>query len=532
MRLFSKFVGCTSERRARRRGPLHRLVLIGLAALFLLSCSAEAKKVDDSAQRITKSYFKSLSLQQIDTDMTIEPLKGGSVLLLIFDALNPKHLGVYGNPRETSPQIDQLARGGIVLANYFSNSSWTRPSFTTITTGLPKSGHGVELEGGWRLQPEIKTLSERFRKAGYKTAGFTGNPLVRKSWGFDQGYQVYEDTITLGLKAFPRDGILVGEAIKWLETVGDKPFFLMLFLTSSHPPYSPPLKPRQFLSQVPQGKIISHPFKEYKEPLGEGDHQRIVAAYDDEIAYLDGEVRRLIDFLRSSNRLDKTIVAMTADHGEVFGLHNCYLHAYHMWEPALRVPLIISAPNVPIKGKVDYRPFTHLDVAPTLLDLTGIQYEPDFFSGVSLVDALKDRGKYRRRAIYSQYNAHGVRRQAIRIDEWKLIHHHKVDKRALKKLDELHPGVKQPNPLDLPTLAWEKERYELYNLLQDPNEAHNVFKQNSGGDVLEHLVEELQKRLHAEKVPGRLTEEMIKALQAAGYLRTKSDGGPPKTSSQ
>ena len=485
--------------------------------------------VGTALKSVSQAYFGSTSFKPLDAGVDVEPLHKGSVVLVVFDALNAKHLGAYGYARNTSPHIDGVAQNGLVLMNHVSNSSWTRPSFTTIITGLPKREHKVELKGGWRLEPHIKTLAERFRRQGYRTAGITGNPLVRKAWGFDQGFVLFEDPITLNVKAFPRDRLLVNRAIRWLESIGDqRPFFLVLFLTSSHPPYRPPEKPGQFLSTLPAGDIIEHPFKEYMEPLPILDHQRIVAAYDDEIAYMDGQVGRFLEYLRSSGRMDKTIIAMTADHGEVFGDHNCYLHAYHMWEPVLRVPFILRAPNLPLEGVYDERPFTHLDVAPTLLDLVGIPYNPEELSGISVVKALGDLSLNRERIVFSQHNAHGVRRQAIRKGRWKVIHHHKVDERAARDLDELHPSVIQPSPKDLPTLAWDEERYEFYDLSRDVREENNLFDSRENSPEFWTLLNALRPHVDGEVSPGELTEEMVRALENAGYLRTSPET-PPKT---
>lgn len=468
---------------------------------------------------IPDAYFGRTPFRQLDSPVDIEPLENGSVVLIIFDALNAKHLGTYGYARPTSPNVDAIAREGLLFRNHVSNSSWTRPSFTTIITGLSKAEHGVELKGGWRLEPPIKTLAERFRKAGYRTACFTGNSLVRKSWGFDQGFQVFEDPITLGLKAFPRDKVLINSALKWLASIRDKPFFLVLFLTSSHPPYRPPLRPRQFLSTVPAGEIIEHPFKEYKKPLPLSDHQRIVAAYDDEIAYMDGQVGRLIEYLNSSKKFRRSIVAITADHGEIFGNHNCYLHAYHMWEPVLRVPFILKAPNISLAGVREDRPSTHVDIAPTLLDLVGLEYSSSELNGISLLRYFEDLSLGRKRILFSQYNAHGVRRQAIRRGQFKLVHHHQVQIRAAKELDELHPGVRQPDPRDLPTLAWDDERFEFYNILIDPNEVNDLYSRQPSKSEIEELKNALQPFIEGRNTVGEMTEEMVKALENAGYLR-------------
>ncbi len=468
---------------------------------------------------VSRVYFGEPTLPHVKKKMALPPLKGGSVVLIVFDAFNVKHLGVYGYSRPTSPNVDALAKKGIVSLNHVSNSSWTRPSFTTIITGQPKRVHGVELEGGNRLKSSVQTLAERFHDAGYRTAGFTGNPLVRKGWGFDQGFETYEDPITLGRKAFPPDRLFVDEAVDWLNSIDDKPFFLVLFLTSAHPPYRPPSKPRQFLSEAPPGEIIEHPFKEYQKALPKDAHDRIVAAYDDEVAYMDAQVGRLMEYLASSGKSKQTVIAVTADHGEVFGLHNCYLHAYHMWEPALRVPLIINAPNLPVSGVTFDRPSTHVDIAPTLLDLAGIPYAKDSLPGISLAAHWADSPGADERVRFSQFNAHGVRRQAVRIGKWKLVHHNKVEPRAARVLDELHPSVAQPDPRDLPTLAWDKERYELYDLLKDPNENHNLFAEYQGKPELDRLMAVLEPSLHQKASKTELTDEMKEALINAGYIR-------------
>ncbi|MBN2340645.1 MAG: sulfatase [Deltaproteobacteria bacterium] len=471
----------------------------------------------------TRALFRKLDKQPIEQRVHIAPLKGGSVVLLIYDALNAQHMSVYGYERKTTPFMEQIANQGLILTNHVSNSTWTRPSFTTIVTGVPKSIHGVEAVGGWRLEPHIHTLAERFRAAGYRTAGFTGNPLVRKSWGFDQGYQLYEGPTTRGLKAFPNDSIWVNAATKWLDKIDpEKPFFLMMFLTSSHPPYRPPAQPRTFLSQVPKGEIIEHPFREYKTPLSADDNLRIQAAYDDEIAYMDAQVNRLFDHLKKIGRMDNTVVAMTADHGEMMGEHSCYLHAYHMWEQNTRVPFILSAPNLPLKNAMDDRPFTHVDIAPTLLDLVGISFGNEL-PGISMVDALENPSINQTRMRYTQVNAHGVRRQMMRVGNWKLIHHNKVEDSTEEELDRLHPSVHQPNPRDLPSLAWDGERWELFNLNRDPGETENLYGTTTGETIIKSLKPALDKKRRNARVAKpdnmKLAPELLEALKKSGYIR-------------
>lgn len=469
-------------------------------------------------QKAPRAYFGELPLKWIDKPVDLTPKENGSVVLIIVDALNAKHLGIYGYDRDTSPVLDGLARQGIVLSNYVSNSSWTRPSFTTMITGQPKSVHHIEWDGN-HLDKKITTVAERFRNAGYRTAGIVGNQLVQKIWGFDQGFQTYEDVKSLD-QIFPRDERLVDTAVSWLKRVGDRPFFLMLFLIDPHTPYRPLRAHRQFLDALPKGEVIRFPFREYREPLPGLDHERLVAAYDGEVNSADTQIGRLFDYLKRTKKLEKTSVVITADHGEAFGYHNCYTHTYHMWEPVLRVPFILVSPVVGTSGAYDDRPFTHVDLAPTLLDLAGIDYAADELPGLSIVDALKDPSTNRQRHLFSQYNSHGVRRQTMRNGPWKLVHHHKVKDTALEKLLELQIHKRKPDPLNLPSLAWEKERYEFYNLEADPGETTELFAASENKPELLELLDALAPYfLDEAQQKGRITPEMIEALENIGYIK-------------
>jgi hypothetical protein len=155
---------------------------------------------------VPAGHFPAINKKRIDENYSIKNIDKPSVILLVTDATSVKHLSAYGYHRDTTPNIAALADQGIIFTNYVSNSSWTRPSFTTIITGLPKKDHGVELANR-DVRMDITTLAEHFRMAGYKTGGFVGNPLVRGVWGFNQGYQEYVDTASIG-RVFPPDGIL------------------------------------------------------------------------------------------------------------------------------------------------------------------------------------------------------------------------------------------------------------------------------------------------------------------------------------
>ncbi len=477
----------------------------------------EPKVPQLSPQPVPLAYFGEPKLKWQNEPAVITTKKNGSVVLIVVDALNAKHLGIYGYDRDTSPRLDALSKRGVLFTNYVSNSSWTRPSFTTIITGQPKRVHHIEWDGN-HLDKGITTLAERFRHAGYRTGGVVGNQLVQKIWGFDQGFSTYEDVKSLD-QIFPRDELLVNKAISWLKKGGDKPFFLMLFLIDPHTPYRPLRNHRHFLETLPQGEVTRFPFREYRTPLSKPMHDRMVAAYDGEIHSVDKQIGRLVDYLDKNDKLDTTTIAIVADHGEAFNDHGCYTHTYHMWDSVLRVPFILVSPAIEAKGIYDDRPFTHMDIAPTLLDLVNIDHGSDPLPGISMVSALRDPSMNRQRTVFSQYNAHGVRRQSIRRGEWKLVHHHKVKDIALKKLTELQVRKRKPDPLNLPTLAWDKERYELYNLEKDPKETNELSKPQGDLEAFSLLKEALRPHLEGSSTQGQISKEMLKALENIGYIK-------------
>ena len=489
-----------------------------VATAVATSAPAEATTPTAPPEEAPLKYFGNRQLKRVTEPQRYTVQNGGSVLLIVMDATNARHLGIYGYKRKTSPNIDRLAKQGLLLTNHVSNSSWTRPSFATLITGLPKKEHQVELSGK-KLEKEITTLAERFRAAGYRTAGFVGNPLVREVWGFGQGFQTYRDTASFD-KAFPPDRVLADRAVEWLQQIGDEPFYLMVFFTSPHVPYRPPRPYRRFMEALPKARLWEYPYQEYLKPLPEKEHDMLVAAYDGDVAYGDANVGRIIDYLEASGKMNRTTVAFTADHGEVFGHHNCYVHAWHMWEPALRVPLVLASPGLEEKGVYDDRPYTHVDIAPTLLGAVGIEVPEDELTGVSIFDQLSVPDQGRKRIRFSQYNAHGIRRQAIRDERYKLVHHHLVDEKDLEELHSLHPKIPSPDPKELPTLATDKERYELYDLIEDAEEQTDLYESKQYADAAKRLTEMLAPYI-GESTGGNvaLSPETIQALKNAGYIR-------------
>ena len=478
------------------------------------------KKADTHISEATLALFGDLGKKPVTAPVNIDPLKKGNVVLLIYDALNAGHLSVYGYERQTSPFMQEFAKGGLTLTNHVSNSSWTRPSFTTIVTGVPKRVHGVEANGGWRLEPEIVTLAERFRRAGYRTAGFTGNPLTRGIWGYNQGYQTYEDTHTMD-RGFPPDKWLTDRARDWLASVGDNPFFLKIFYTAPHAPYRPLASARHFVKELKNGEVVEYPFREYKEPLDPADHRMTVAAYDDEVRYFDHQLGELRKTLKKMGVADKTAIFITGDHGEMFGQHGCYTHAYHTWEEALRVPMVMYLPWSKTDGVMTQELTTHVDILPTLLDMVNIpNSKADQMTGKSMFRIIGD-GKIEDRTHFTQYNAHGIQRQTVRKGRYKLVHVDRIYEAALERVNQLHEGIPHADPHDLPSLArsLKGEYYEVYDLIDDPAETTDLNKKMQSKPIYKELLDALSPEKEETEDDNQIDPEVLEALKNAGYLQ-------------
>ncbi|MBN2714947.1 MAG: sulfatase [Deltaproteobacteria bacterium] len=447
-------------------------------------------------------------LQSISVPPLIDLPNRRSILLIVVDALNASHMGVYGYHRNTTPNLDTIAREAVVFSNWTSTSSWTRPAFTTILTGVPKSVHGMELTDK-KLPSKLRTMAERFKAKGYRTGAFVGNPLIQKKWGYNQGFEVFKDVSDYG--DFPPATTVVKGAIDWLDTVLDTPFMGVLFLTDTHAPYEAPKESRTFSREYQD--IITMPPREVTKPFSPNETEGIIAAYDDELHYADTQIGRLVDWLKSKGLYENIAVVVTGDHGEIFGDHNCYQHAYHMWQPVLRVPFIVKSPDLKKAGMVD-RLAGHLDTMPTLMHLAGLTQKTDFGNSVFDVDDVSKDNKI----AVSAYDARGVKRQAARLGDLKLVRYEKVSPVAFEG-----KGKKSKIWMENPSLQLPGPRYELFDLDADPNELNNIFTAYDDRTILEKLQRTLRSektgtQKHSEKSVNQLDDETLRALKAAGYI--------------
>jgi arylsulfatase A-like enzyme/tetratricopeptide (TPR) repeat protein len=275
-----------------------------------------------------------------------------NVLLVTIDTLRADHVGCYGSKNASTPTIDALASRGVRFETAVAHAPLTGPSHASILTGQLPLGHGFRNNSGFTLSPRVKTAAEDFRKSGYRTAGFvSGFPLDRR-FGFDRGFDTYDDRLPKGndrrrtpyVERFA--DATTDAALRWLAAPADRqaPWFLWVHYYDPHAPYEPP------------GDLAER----YRD-----------APYDGEIAFVDRQLARLLQASDKASGTAGTIVLVTADHGESLGEHGEGTHGIFVYDATLRVPWVMAGSQIPA-GRVSPTVARSIDVLPTLADYAGL----------------------------------------------------------------------------------------------------------------------------------------------------------------
>ena len=354
---------------------------------------------------------------------------GPNIVLVSIDTLRADHLRCYGYERDTSPNIDRLAREGVLFRQAISPSSWTLPSHASMLTGLDPSHHGAMRFGNRTpLSRDHQTVAERLWDNGYATAGLTGGGFVAASFGFDQGFNRYWSENVLG-SLDDELAANIDRALDWIATLDDRPFFLFLHTYAVHAPYSPPAETNIFVDPSYEGRFKTT-FTSREQPtyaLGVHDFDaptlhHIEALYDAGIRHVDEVLGRLIAALE---RRGDTCLLVTSDHGEEFNEHGHILHRQpKLYEELVRVPLIVWCPSRYGGGRVIDQPVSTVDVTPTLLEIAGVPL-PAGLDGISLEPTLAGRPQKFREVIVSEVSRSLIGKpgavRAVRTGSQKLI---------------------------------------------------------------------------------------------------------------
>ena len=309
------------------------------------------------------------------------------IILVSIDTLRADHLGAYGYERDTSPFLDKLAASGVRGAHFRSPSPWTLPAHTTLLTGLLPQTHRV-VDDDVQMDLKLPVLPELFRERGYATGGFVATLYVSRKFGFERGFDVFDDAGITTEKKNLRGEVdaedVVDKALKFLGDQPGKSAFVFMHFYDVHYPYEPPGDHDERFDRPSNDDDLRYRKYKYfkKNPPSDEQMAHQIAQYDEEIRYLDGELARLKAAMDASGR--DAIWLVTADHGEEFLERGSWGHAHTLYAEQLRVPFILAGPGVPSGVTLDGVAGLH-DVAPTLTDLTG---EPLPGDGISLVPYL------------------------------------------------------------------------------------------------------------------------------------------------
>jgi arylsulfatase A-like enzyme len=428
------------------------------------------------------------------------PPPADNILFVSFDTTRADHLSAYGYEAPTSPNVDSLARDGVLYERAFTAMPSTLGAHTTMFTGLLPPSHGVRCNGRFRVPEAHTTLAETLSANGFDTGAILAALPLDRRFGLDQGFEVYDADfsksapnatrspgrmdepgkwLSLDYDDFERGADEVTQlAIEWLDArVNSKNdrWFLFAHYFDAHWPYQP------------------------EAPWSE----RFDIAYDAEISFMDEQFGRLMEKVRSMP--GRTLVVFTADHGEGLKEHGEFLHTQYLYNSTLHVPLIISLEETTVAGLRVPQNVGHIDLLPTILELLNITSHPTQLAGRSLVPTLKGETiepaqLYSETLVHKLENLGGTEVRALIDGDHKLI---------TTKIDE---GFRSAGL-----------HRELYDMANDPGEIHLLGGKRMGETRrgLAENLDRLQAELERTAIPPEaidLDEDAEAKLKALGYL--------------
>jgi arylsulfatase A-like enzyme/Flp pilus assembly protein TadD len=396
-------------------------------------------------------------------------MKPVNIVLITLDTVRADHLHCYGNAKIKTPTIDALANSGVLFEKAVAQAPLTLPSHASMFTGTNPNVHHVRDTGGFVLQPSSVTIATILRKHGWNTAAFVSAVVLKRAFGFNQGFSVYDDRMpggSGGEAPMRNAGTTVDHALSWLKSQPQgpaKPFFVWLHFYDAHQPYVPP--PTEFQRQYP------------------GD------IYDAEIAYMDQQLGQFVDAVKKRTPADDTLFVVLSDHGESLGEHGEYQHGIFLYDSTLRIAWVMAGPGIPAGVRVSQQART-IDLLPTVLDLLGGKASPAV-QGTSLVPAFAGKPvatEYSyEETMYPKFIMNWASLRGIHTDEWMY--------------------VRAPKP-------------ELYDLKTDPGELHNIIEAHpTEYRELDRQLKLLIGNNGTEKVVSQqMDPQTMEKLRSLGYL--------------
>jgi arylsulfatase A-like enzyme len=475
------------------------------------------------------------------------------IVLIVLDTLRADHLKRFGYHRNTMPNLERFADEHATIAiKSFANGAHSLPSHASIFTGLYPPRHGAHNPlvddanpppHAYPLEETDQTLAAVLRDNGYWSVGIAANygPLSPE-FGLGQGFMHYEafpsprlevrqrspwalspgsqeplqkmlslldeippfsfDGFFMGPN-YRRSGEITSHAISVLDEAEDAPLFLFINYFDPHAPYYPPPAFRDtFAGRNPSLGVwglkesIRRAVLTGGRDLSEQEYAHVTSLYDGELTYLDTELGRLLRRLEQHPRWEDMLVIITSDHGEAFGEHRYVDHGVSLYNELISVPVIIKAgkkraASIPDAGSAESAIIQSVDILPTVLQYAGIGIPPDI-DGVAWGSGRSDA--YAWQFVEQSFLQYGRERysrelRAVASGDWKLI--------------ESSGGAQ-----------------ELYNLVNDPTESHDL--QSGSPAIGEAMTLKLQAhnelRRRGMSDPGDVSPEAMERLRSLGYV--------------
>jgi len=434
------------------------------------------------------------------------------VVLIVVDTLRADAL----KEAELTPRMRELAAEGVCLEEAVSPAPWTLPAVASFMTGLSPLVHLATTAYG-RLPEGLPTLAEGMREAGYATAAVGDNLVLAAPSGLNQGFQEYHflkrssrvSEYNVGgrwvEKWFP-DAVGVGRtsdhvaraAVSWLRGHRERDFFFWIHLVDPHLPYAPPPSERHSESNVPTVGGSFHRLDRIRSGFwtpGFEEREAIQGLYRGEIAYVDRCVGWILDGLKELDLYDEALIVLTSDHGEEFWEHGGFEHGHTLYEEVLRVPLVFKLPagmGTRSQGERIETPVTTESLTPTLLDLCGIEHDPEAFTAPSLAELVLSPGAepFQEPLVSSGLYVFEDR-ACVRFGDKKYIRHLMSGKEELYDLEEDAAERRSLHRTD-PSGLEEGRRWlaEAVSSLEEMREIHGITGRVEGavsGQRAEHL---------------------------------------------
>ena len=451
------------------------------------------------------------------------PASAPNVILITLDTVRADHLSLFGYERETSPNLQRLAREAAVYSDALSTGNMTLSSHASMFTGLYPSWHRAiyENDHGRILDEKVPTLAEILSDKGYESVGIVSNfSFLAHTFGLDRGFSYQDSAPPVQMLGGRRAFLLRDQPRRWLgrlvepwkyqrvsraaeeitnaglaaitrETSQGKNFFLFLNYMDAHWPYLPPgrfatLYPgrdRHFRYTQAQKEVLSE-----QRLLSDQERQTLISQYDGAIAYMDWSLGELFNQLKQRGLYDNSLLIVTSDHGEAFGDKALLGHALAVYQDEIRVPLLIKYPHS-TSGQIVNEPVSLVDLLPTVLDALGYEPPPGI-QGKSLLRRAPGDPRY---LVSEGFPSSASTKWSPRFQGTQRA----IVSGSMKFL-ESSQGVK-----------------ELYDISRDPNELHNLLPAEPGG-VLQGKLSEY---LRAAALHNKQDSKRVENLKSLGYLQ-------------